>query len=49
MNGRTAKIVRRYAQAKNIHDRVVKREWYSLNHKQRGKKRKEMRRLAYPD
>ena len=42
MNGKTAKLLNRYSKARGVNVRDLKREWYSMNAKERFLKRQEM-------
>lgn len=42
MNGKTAKLIRRVAKAKGLKEKDLKREWLSMNQKQRTDKRQAM-------
>ncbi len=42
MNGKTAKLLNRYAKAKGVNDKDLKREWYAMNAKERFLRRQAM-------
>lgn len=46
MNGKTAKLLRKFSKLDFSKDYgQLKKEWYRLNHVERGKRRKEMKRI----
>lgn len=42
MNQKTAKLLKKYAEAKGISDKQIKREWLVLNETQKDQKRQEI-------
>ena len=42
MNQKTAKLLRKYSKFKNLNPRHLKKEWISLNKKERTEKRQEI-------
>ncbi|EQA35646.1 hypothetical protein LEP1GSC050_3636 [Leptospira broomii serovar Hurstbridge str. 5399] len=42
MNQKTAKLIKKYAEAKGISEKQIKREWLVLNQQQKDAKRQEI-------
>ncbi|EPG73690.1 hypothetical protein LEP1GSC058_3649 [Leptospira fainei serovar Hurstbridge str. BUT 6] len=42
MNQKTAKLIKKYAEAKGINEKQIKREWLVLNQQQKDAKRQEI-------
>ena len=42
MNQKTAKLLRKYSELKNINNRYLKKQWIALNKKERTEKRQEI-------